>query len=105
MVQVKKRNGRIEEFVESKIATGVRKAGATAEEAAEVAKDVSAKVAHRVEVTAAEMSTMVVTSLRKVNRKASAEFVKFRDTKLKAKTKKELAKLALLSTTLKTKVE
>lgn len=47
MVEVKKRDGSIEEFIESKIVAGVKKAGATAEEAARVTKEASAKVAHR----------------------------------------------------------
>lgn len=88
MVKIKKRDGRIEEHVESKIVAGVKKAGATAKEAAQVAKEVVEKVAHKGEVTAEELSTMVVASLRKVNKKAADEFVKFRDNKLKAKKKK-----------------
>ena len=88
MVKVKKRGERIEEYVESKIINGVKKAGATAEEAARVAKEVAEKVAHKGKVTAEELSTMVVTSLRKVNKKAAEEFVKFRDKKLKEKKQK-----------------
>jgi transcriptional regulator NrdR family protein len=88
LVKIKKRDGSFEEFVESKIVTGVKKAGATAEEAAKVAKDVSAKVAKKAEVTAEELSNMVVSSLKKVNKAVADEFVKFRDKKLKAKKKK-----------------
>jgi len=88
MVKIRKRDGRIEEFFESKIVAGVKKAGATAKEAAQVAKEVAGKVAHRTEVAAEELSTMVVASLRTVNRKASEAFVNFRDTKLKARKKK-----------------
>jgi len=88
MVNVKKRDGRIEDYVESKIVNGVKKAGATAEEAAHVAEEVLEKVGHRTEVAAEELSRMVVTSLRKVNKKASEEFIKFRYNKLKAKKKK-----------------
>lgn len=84
-VKIRKRDGRIEDFLESKIVDGVKKAGATAKEAVHVAKDVSAHVAHRTEVAAEELSHLVVTSLRKVNRAASEAFVKFRDAKLKAK--------------------
>lgn len=87
MVKVRKRDGGVEEFVESKIVSGVRKAGATAKEATHVAKEVSEKVAHRAEVTAEELSNMVVTSLRNVDKKAAEEFVRFRDNKLKAKKK------------------
>ena len=88
MVKIKKRDGRLEEYLESKIITGVKKAGATAEEAVHVVKEVAEKIAHKGEVTAEELSTMVVVSLRKVNKKAADEFVKFRDNKLKAKKKK-----------------
>lgn len=88
MVKIKKRDGSFEAFVESKIVATVKKAGATAEEAARVAKEVSAKVAHKAEVTAEELSDMVVASLKKVNKAAADEFVKFREKKLKAKKKK-----------------
>lgn len=88
MVKIKKKDGRFEEFVESKIVTGVKKAGATAEEAAHVAKEVAEKVARKTEVTAEELSNMVVTSLKKLNKAAADKFVKHRDEKLKAKKKK-----------------
>ncbi len=87
-MKIKKRDGRIEEYVESKIVTGVKKAGATVEDAEHVAKEVAEKMIHRTEVTAAELSRIVVASLRKLDRKAADEFVKFRDDKLKAKNKK-----------------
>ena len=80
----------MEEFVESKVVTGVRKARASAKEAAQVVKEVSEKVAHRAEVTAEELSNMVVISLRNVIKKAAEEFVRFRDNKLKAKKGKGL---------------
>jgi transcriptional regulator NrdR family protein len=88
LVKIKKRDGSFEELAESKIVAGVKKAGATAEEAKRVAKEVTAKVANKVEVTAEELSNMVVTSLKKVNKAAADEFVKFRDKKLKTKKKK-----------------
>lgn len=88
MVKVKKRDGSVEEFVESKIVAGVRKAGATAKEAEQVAKEVSKTVARRTEVAAADLSKMVVTSLEKVNKAAAAEFTRFRDSKLKTQKKK-----------------
>lgn len=87
MVKVKKRDGSFEAFVESKIVAAVKKAGATAEEATRVAKEVSAKVARKVEVTADELSDMVVASLKKVNKAAADEFAKVKDKKLKAKKK------------------
>lgn len=92
LVKVKKRKGTTEEFVESKIAEGVKRAGATAEEASQVAKEIAEKVAHKAQVKAQELSEMVVTSLRKVNKAAANEFVRFRDEKLKAQKKKVKAK-------------
>lgn len=84
MVRIKKR-ARVEEFVESKIAKGVRKAGATAEEAAQVAKEVAQKIARRAEVSAEELSDVVVASLKKINKSAADEFVRFRNKKLCAR--------------------
>jgi transcriptional regulator NrdR family protein len=87
LVRVRKRDGGVEEFVESKIRSGIREAGATAQEAERVTKDVVEKVAHRVEITSEELSEIVVRSTEKVNKKVAREFVRFRDAKLKAKKK------------------
>ncbi|MGD0330469.1 MAG: ATP cone domain-containing protein [Nitrososphaeria archaeon] len=87
MVKVKKGDGKVEEFVESKIATGVKRAGATAEEAERVAKAVSWDLGYETEITAEELSNMVVGSLKKINKTAADGFVKYRDHKLR--TKKE----------------
>jgi len=88
MIKFKKRNGKIEEFIESKIITGVKKAGASDEEAELVAKEVSLKVAHKADINAEELSNIVVTSLRKANKAAAEKFVKFRDNKLEVKKQK-----------------
>ena len=85
MVKVKKRDERIEDFMESKITTACQKAGATAEEAAQVVKDVSMNIVNMAIVPAEQLSEIVVTSLRKVNNAAADAFVKFRDEKLKTK--------------------
>lgn len=85
MVKVRKRDGRMEEFDESKIASGVREAGATAEEAAFIAEEVSKKVAYVSEVASEELSDMVVASLSKINKAEAEKFVQARDEKLKAK--------------------
>jgi transcriptional regulator NrdR family protein len=82
LVRVKKRSGKYEEYMESKIITAVRKAGASAKEAQHVADQVSKKVAPKTEVTANDLSNMVATSLRKVNKAAAGNFTKFRDIKL-----------------------
>ena len=88
MVKVKKRDGRWEEYVESKIATAAKASGASAKEAAQVAKEVTAKLAKQIEITAEELSEIVIKAIGKANKAAAKEFVKFRDSKLKAKKKK-----------------
>ena len=87
MVEVKKRDGSLEEFVESKIVAGVKKAGATAEQAGRVAKEVSEKGARKTEVAAEDNAEKVGTPPKKANKKAADEFVKFRDNKIKSKKK------------------
>jgi transcriptional regulator NrdR family protein len=87
MVKVKKRDGKWEEYVESKVEAAVKASGATAKEAAQVAKEVTAKLAKMIEVDARELSEIVVKTIEKVNRAAAKEFVRFRDSKLKAKKK------------------
>ncbi|WXG47121.1 MAG: ATP cone domain-containing protein [Candidatus Atabeyarchaeum deiterrae] len=89
MVRVKKRDGRIEDFIQSKIVAAVRKAGVTAEQAAQVAKEIAKKVVNRVEVTSATLSDFVVAALRKINKKAADAFVEYRDRKLKQQEKKK----------------
>ncbi|WXG42976.1 MAG: ATP cone domain-containing protein [Promethearchaeati archaeon SRVP18_Atabeyarchaeia-1] len=89
MVKVKKRDGRIEEFSESKIVAAVEKAGATAKQAAQVAKDIAKKVANMVDVTTAKLSDLIATELRKLNKKAADAYVANRDKKLKQKEMKK----------------
>ncbi len=81
MVKVKKRDGRIEEFVESKIIAGCKKAGATAEEAVKVAKEVSMQVVKMAIIPAEKLSDLVLAALRKVNKAAADAFNKFREKK------------------------
>ena len=85
VVKVRKRDGRLEEFDESKIASGVRKAGATVEESEYIAQEVSAKVAYVTDVASDELSDMVVASLSKINKAEAEKFVQARDEKLKGK--------------------
>ena len=56
MVKVKKRDARIEDFMESKITATCQKAGATAEEAAQVVKDVSMNIVNMAIVPAERLS-------------------------------------------------
>jgi transcriptional regulator NrdR family protein len=92
-LQVKKKDGRIEDFMDSKLIAGVQKAGATSEQAALVAKEVKDRLVGRELVTTEELSAMVVPALARVNPAASAAFVKYRAEKaLKAKKKPKAAK-------------
>jgi transcriptional regulator NrdR family protein len=88
MVKVKKRDGKWEEYAESKVVAAAKASGATAKEAVKVAKEVTAKLAKKAEVNAEELSEIVVKAVEKVNKAAAKEFVGFRDSKLKAKKKK-----------------
>ena len=88
MVKVKKRDGKWEEYVESKVVAAAKASGATAKEAVQVAKEVTEKFGKKTEITAEELSEAVVKAIEKVNKAAAKEFVRFRDSKLKAKKKK-----------------
>jgi len=78
MVKVKKKGGNLEEFMENKIVAGVKKAGVTAKEAVDVAREVSGKAVKKTVVTTEEIAKMVVDSLKKENKKVADAFVKFR---------------------------
>jgi len=85
--KVKKRDGTFEDYVESKVVAGVKRAGATADQAARVGKEVTQKVAAKALITSEELASMVVSTLAKINKDASTAYLKFRDTKAKAKKK------------------
>jgi transcriptional regulator NrdR family protein len=88
MVRVQKRDKSWEKFAKSKVEAGVKAAGATSEEAARVAEEISKKVAKRVKISAEELSDMVVEALEKVDKTAAKEFRRFRAEKLKPKKKR-----------------
>jgi len=75
MVRVKKKDGNLEEFMENKIVVGVKKAGGTAKEAVDVARDVSGKIVKKTVVTTEEIAKMVADSLKRVNKKVADTFV------------------------------
>jgi transcriptional regulator NrdR family protein len=85
--KIKKRDGTTEDYTESKIVTGVKKAGATAEQAVRVSREVTQKLAGKAFVTAEELSGMVISTLALINKNASEAFAKFRDAKVKTKKK------------------
>ncbi|UCH01908.1 MAG: hypothetical protein JSV20_08795 [Candidatus Bathyarchaeota archaeon] len=82
MVKVRKRNGKVEEFDEGKIVAGVKNAGATLNEADRVTKEVASKIVNRIEITADELTSIIVKSLTKINKVASEKFVKYREKKI-----------------------
>ena len=84
---MKKRDGKWEKYAESKVVAAAKGSGATAKEAAQVAKEVTTKLAKKAEVNAQELSEIVIKAIEKVNKAAAKEFVRFRDDKLKAKKK------------------
>jgi len=81
MVKVKKKDGRIEEFMEAKIIKGCEKAGASVKEAAKVAEGVALKVTRFTIVTTDEIAKAVVDSLEKINEKAAESYKNFRKQK------------------------
>lgn len=93
-LKVKKKDGRLEDFMDSKLIAGCQKAGATSEQAALVAKEVKEKLIGREQVTTDELAGMVIPALAKVNPVASAAFAKYRTEKaLKVKKPKKAKKL------------
>jgi transcriptional regulator NrdR family protein len=86
-VKVKKKDGRIEEYTQAKIVEGVRKAGATEEQATRVARDVTDQIV--TVVTTTQLAKLVAASLKKVNPAAAAEYLRYRATKAKATKKKK----------------
>ena len=81
MVKVKKKDGRIEDFIKSKIVNGCKKAGANAKEAVRVAEEVAVKVTRFTIVTTDEIARLVVDSLGKINKKAATAYKNFREGK------------------------
>jgi len=79
MVKVKKRDGRIEEFKLSKIVAGCEKAGSSPGQALCIAGELVAAVGERSVVTAEELSSKVITELKKVNEEAAKAFEEYRE--------------------------
>ncbi|UCD73550.1 MAG: ATPase [Candidatus Bathyarchaeota archaeon] len=81
MVEVKKRDGSIEDFIESKIIAACEKAGSTAEQAACVVLDVVEKIGDAALISTEELSELVESSLRKVNEGAADAFLTYKEEK------------------------
>ena len=74
MVNVKKRDGRIEEFTKEKIASACQKAGASEENASKVADEIESRVREKEEVSSRELGEMVIESLRKFDETTASSF-------------------------------
>lgn len=74
MVNVKKRDGSVEEFKLSNILTECEKVGSTPEQALCVAKELIIAVGERSEVSAEEISETVIKELEKVNKTAAEAY-------------------------------
>jgi transcriptional regulator NrdR family protein len=81
MTKVWKRNGKMQAFSKAKILKSCRKSGASAQQAKHVAEKVAAKVKSRRVVKAQDLSKIVISSLRGVNKRAAASFVKYKRAK------------------------
>ncbi len=77
MTRVRRRDGKLVNFDASNVSASVAKAGASVKEAVQVAKEVSRKVARRAVIPAEDLSEVVATELRKVNKVAAKEFVRY----------------------------
>jgi len=74
MVNVKKRDGKIEEFTKGKIVSACQKAGTSEENAAKVADEIESRVRDREEVSSREIGEMAIESLRKFDETAVSSF-------------------------------
>jgi len=86
--RVRKRDGRLQRFNQSKIVKGAMKAGATKKEAQDVARDVSSftrgchictSVKGKREVASTRLSDAVLFSLHQKNKPAARTFAKYRN--------------------------
>ena len=82
IVNIVKRDGRVEPFNRDKIIESIRNSGATQPQANLVADRVTARLAPRTSVPSQEVSTMVARSLSHVNPTASQNYAETRDQKL-----------------------
>ena len=82
LVNILKRDGRIQTFNRVKMITSIRKAGATQKEADLVTNRVSNRLINRETVSSKELSSMVARSLSRVNSTASRGYINNRDRKL-----------------------
>ncbi|MBI1978703.1 MAG: hypothetical protein HYS62_01420 [Candidatus Aenigmarchaeota archaeon] len=76
MAKVRKRNGTLQTFNKNKIVKACKKAGASAKSAMMVAEEVAKKVGEGT-VRAERLSKLVITTLRRKNKRAAASFAAY----------------------------
>jgi len=76
MVNIEKRNGKMEQFQRVKVIVSVRKAGATEEVAQKIADEVESKVHEG--MSTAKIKKLVLTMLQKQSKKAAGAFRAYR---------------------------
>ncbi|MGC9131450.1 MAG: ATP cone domain-containing protein [Pyrobaculum sp.] len=90
MVKVVKRDGRVEEFIPEKIVVSVLKAGAPVDVARRVARKVECAVMDSENVTAKELTRLILMELKKVNEEWYRNWVVFDLAVKRRRTEEEL---------------
>ncbi|AAL62511.1 ATP cone domain-containing protein [Pyrobaculum aerophilum] len=90
MVKVVKRDGRVEEFIPEKIVVSVLKAGAPVDVARRIARKIECMVMDRENVTAKELTKMILSELRAVNEEWYRNWIVFDMAVKKRRTEEEL---------------
>lgn len=90
MVKVVKRDGSVEEFIPEKIVVSVLKAGAPPEVARMIAKKVECFAIDKENVTAKELTKIILTELKKINEQWYRNWIVFDQAVKRRKTEEEL---------------
>ncbi|ACB39906.1 ATP cone domain-containing protein [Pyrobaculum neutrophilum] len=90
MVKVVKRDGRTEEFIPEKIVVSVLKAGAPVDVARKIARKVECAVMERENVTAQELTRMILAELKKANEQWYRNWIVFDQAVKRRRTEEEL---------------
>ncbi|MCU7786851.1 ATP cone domain-containing protein [Pyrobaculum sp. 3827-6] len=90
MVKVVKRDGRVEEFIPEKIVVSVLKAGAPVDVARRVARKVECAVMDSENVTARELTRLILMELKRINEEWYRNWVVFDLAVKRRRTEEEL---------------
>lgn len=81
MTKIWKRNGKMQAFSRAKVLKSCRKSGASMQQAKHVSERVAGKVKSRRVVRAQNLSKIIISELRRVNKRAANSFVKYKRAK------------------------